>query len=232
MAKKKILLVEDEKDLGYVLKANFKAEGYDLTVARSAEDGLVAARKHKPDLVISDIMLPGMDGLEMVRLLRQESTVPVMFLSAKKHETDRVVGFKLGADDYLVKPFSVRELLCRVKAILSRSAHSSAAKRDASARIGGIDVDFDRHEVRVNGKYRRLPPREFKLLTLLIEADGRTLTREDLLQRIWGIDESMEVDTRTVDQHIARLRRNLLSEKRRIVTVKGTGYRILTDGLP
>lgn len=224
----KILLVEDEQDLAFLIRSNFKLEGFDLSIAGSAEAGLRMARARKPDLVISDIMLPKMDGLEMVRILRQESQVPVLFLTARKDEVDRIIGFKLGADDYMSKPFSMRELLCRVRAILRRAAPRPAASRSTFARVGGIEVDFDKHEVRVNGKFRSLAPREFQLLKLLIEAKGRVLSRESLMKRIWGYEESLGISTRTVDQHIARLRRNLLSEKARVLTVKNLGYRLRT----
>jgi DNA-binding response OmpR family regulator len=228
MDKPKILLVEDERDLAFILAANFKKEGFEFLVAGNGEAGLKMARKHRPALVISDIMMPGMDGLEMVRILRQESQVPVLFLTARKDEVNRILGFKLGGDDYLGKPFSMQELICRVKAILHRSSPRSSAARQATLRVGGIEVDLRRHEVRVNGKHRPVTPRELELLTLLIDADGEVLSREDLLKRIWGYDESLDVSTRTVDQHIARLRRCLLLEKRRIVTVKGAGYKIET----
>lgn len=228
MAKSIILLVEDEEDLARLLRFNLKREGYAFLRAKNGEAGLRMALKHKPDLIISDIMLPKMDGLDMVRALRQESQAPVIFLTARRQEIDRILGFKLGADDYLAKPFSVRELICRVSAILRRANRQTGA-RPATKRIGGIEVDFGRHEVRVNGKHRHLAPREFELLALLIEGDGDVLSREELLKRIWGIDKSMEVSTRTVDQHVARLRRGLLSEKRRVVTVKKLGYRIKTD---
>jgi DNA-binding response OmpR family regulator len=229
MANPKILLVEDERDLAFILSANFKNEGFDFHTAETAEAGLNMARKLQPALVISDITLPGMDGLEMVRLLRQESQVPVLFLTARKDEVNRILGFKLGADDYLGKPFSMQELICRVKAILHRASPRSSASRQASLRVGGIEIDLRRHEVRVNGKHRPVTPRELQILTLLIEADGKAISREDLLKRLWGSDESMDVNTRTIDQHIARLRRSLLGEKRRLVTVKSVGYKIMTD---
>ena len=232
MVKPKILLVEDERDLAFVLSVNFKKEGFDFLIAETAEDGLRMIRKHRPSLVISDITLPGMDGLEMVRILRQESQVPVLFLTARKDEVNRILGFKLGGDDYLGKPFSMQELICRVRAILYRLDPRSSASRQGALRVGGIEVDLGRHEVRVNGKHRPVTPRELKLLTLLIEADGKVLSREDLLKRIWGYDESLDISTRTVDQHIARLRRSLLSEKRRIVTVKSAGYKIETGAGP
>ena len=229
MAKPNIVLVEDEKDLAFVLVANFKMEGFDLRVARTAEAGLEAIRKRPPDLVIADITLPGMDGLDMVRILRQESQVPVLFLTAKKDEVNRVLGFKLGADDYVSKPFSMQELICRVKALLHRASPKTPDSQQASLRVGGIEMDLRRHEVRVNGKHRKVTPLEFKLLKLLIDANGAVLSREDLLKRLWGYDESMEICTRTVDQHIARLRRSLASEKKRVVTVKSIGYKIVTD---
>lgn len=229
MIKPKILLVEDERDLAYVISANFRKEGFEFLTSSTAEAGLKAFRKHRPSLVISDISLPGMDGLEMVRILRQESQVPILFLTARKDEVNRILGFKLGADDYLSKPFSMQELICRVKAILHRTNPASSAAKQASLRVGAIEVDLRRHEVRVNGKHRPVTPRELQILTLLIEADGKVVSREELLKNLWGYEESLEISTRTVDQHIARLRRSLLSEKRRIITVKSAGYKLLTE---
>ena len=228
MVKVKILVVEDDKDLSRLLRFNFKKEGFDFLIAKSGEDGLRMALKHKPDLIISDIGLPKMDGIEMVRALRQKSQVPVIFLTAKREEVDRILGFELGADDYLAKPFSIRELICRVKAVLRRAGGRAGARRP-SARVGAIEVDFGRHEVKVNGKSARLAPREFELLALLIEANGNVVSREQLLKQIWGIDACMEIQTRTVDQHVARMRRSLRSEGRRIVTIPSFGYRIKDD---
>ena len=229
MAKTKILIVEDEDDILFLVKENFKTEGFDVFGAGTAEQGIALARKRRPDVIVSDIMLPKMDGLEMVRILRREMTVPVLFLTAKKDEIDRVAGLELGADDYISKPFSMRELVARVRAVMRRSAPRTTSGLRPPVRIGGIEVDFGRHEVRVNGKYRKLSPREFQLLELLIEADGKVLSREQLLKRIWGYDQSMDINTRTVDQHIARLRRNLLSERKRIATIKNFGYTIRLD---
>jgi two-component system phosphate regulon response regulator PhoB len=228
MAKAKILIVEDEKDLARLLSYNLKKEGFIPLLANSGEAGLKTALARKPDLVISDIRLPKMDGLEMVRSLRLKSQVPVIFLTSKRAEVDRILGFELGADDYLPKPFSMRELICRVNAVLRRMDRPKAA-RSASARVGGIEVQYERRVVRVNGKERHLATLEFELLALLIEAQGKVVSREQLLKQLWGIDKSMEVRTRTVDQHVARLRRGLLSEKGRIVTVPNFGYRIKTD---
>jgi DNA-binding response OmpR family regulator len=226
VAKQTILLVEDERDIAFILGQTFRAEGFAFVVAETAEDGLKLARKHKPALIISDIMLPRMDGLSMVKELRRESQIPVLFLTARKDESDRIRGFQVGADDYLAKPFSMRELVCRVRAVLRRKASRAAPASEEGVKLGSLELDFARREARVNGKYRHLAPREFQLLRMLVEADGKVLTREHLLKEIWGYDESIGVSTRTVDQHIARLRRKLLAERKRLVTVKNVGYRL------
>ncbi|MBI3289673.1 MAG: response regulator transcription factor, partial [Elusimicrobia bacterium] len=155
-------------------------------------------RSFKPALVLLDIMLPRLDGLEVLRTIRLESDVPVILLTAKGSELDRILGLKLGADDYVVKPFSIGELTARISARLRRGGAPDA--RTAAA-VGGIEADFERHVVRVKGKLARLAPKEFTLLRLLIEADGKVLSRDELLEVIWGHDRSMEIDTRTVDQH-------------------------------
>ena len=191
--------------------------------AGSAEGGLKAVRASKPHLIILDIMLPGIDGLEFLRLLRRESRTPVILLSAKRGESDRILGLKLGADDYVVKPFSHGELLARVEARL-RPATEPANGQMAS--VGGMSIDVDRHQVTVKGKLVRLAPKEFSLLRLLVEADGKVLSRDQLLELIWGHEKSMEIDTRTVDQHVARLRRKLGPEGSRITTVPNFGYQV------
>jgi len=168
-------------------------------------------------------MLPGIDGLECLRLLRRETRTPVILLSAKRSETDRILGLKLGADDYVVKPFSHGELLARVEARL-RPPETPAGSRPAS--IGGMSIDAERHEVTVKGKAVRLAPKEFALLLLLVEADGKVLSRDRLLELIWGHDKSMDIDTRTVDQHVARLRRKLGPAGERITTVPNFGYQV------
>lgn len=170
-----------------------------------------------------DINLPEMDGLEFLRSIRLESKVPVIILSGKGGEVDRILGLKLGADDYVVKPFSTGELLARIAARLRSTA--PGAKQAVTA-VGGLVVDFDRHEVRVNGKAARLSPKEFLLLRLLLEANGKVLSRDALLEKIWGHDKSMEIDTRTVDQHVARLRAKLGRLSERIVTVPNFGYKL------
>lgn len=231
MSKGKILVVEDEKDLLNMVKYNFEQEGYRVIGATNSEAGLTAARRQRPELVILDIMLPKMDGIEFCRLLRQESQVPVIFLTAKRDEMDRVLGLKLGADDYVTKPFSVKELIARAEAILRRaSAQELSGQAKKSVRIGELEFDAERHEVHVEGRSSNLPPKEFELLRLLIQAKGRVLSREDLLEKIWGCDDGSEIDTRTIDQHIARLRSKLGAERQRIVTVANFGYQIKMNG--
>jgi len=227
MIKEKILVIEDEKDLVRLIKYNLEKEKYRLLAANDAETGLVTARKQKPDLIILDIMLPKMDGLEFLRTLRRESQVPVVLLTAKRSELDRILGLKLGADDYIVKPFSVGELMARVEALLRRSNPALVgADNKKPIAIGQMEIDFERHEIKVKGKRAELTPKEFELLKILVEANGKVLSRTQLLERIWGHDKDVEIDTRTVDQHIARLRHKLKSEAERIATVTNFGYQI------
>jgi len=224
MGKTGILIVEDEQDLVVMLKKRLVLEGYRVAHAASAEAGLDALRREKPDLVLLDVSLPGMNGLEFLKLLRRETSIPVIFLTGRAGELDRVLGLTLGADDYVVKPFSLPELVARIKAILGRSL----AVRDGAGtlRVGGLEIDFARHEVRVEGRPCPLAPRELQILKLLVDAAGRALTRESLIEVLWGVDDGAEVSTRAIDQHVARLRRKLRGEGPRIVTVKNAGYRI------
>jgi DNA-binding response OmpR family regulator len=233
MHKRKLLIVEDETDLQRLLRYNFESQGYEVSVAKDAESSLQIARRQKPDLMILDIMLPKMDGLELCRILREETDVPILFLTARKSEMDRIMGFRLGADDYVIKPFSIRELLVRVEAIMRRfeakSSGKKTNKRPGVTVIGAIQIDGDRHEVKINGRVKIFPPKEYALLKHLIKADGRVMTREQLLERIWGHEPDDIVDTRTVDQHVARLRRKLGRERTRLVTVTNEGYRLVAD---
>lgn len=225
--KEKILIVEDEKDLVKLIRYNLEKERFRVSTARDAETGLKLARKSKPDLILLDIMLPKMDGLDFLRAIRPEVQIPIILLSAKRSETDRIIGLKLGADDYMVKPFSIGELQARIAGHLRRQANSKSnggAKK--SVAVGGIEIDFERHEILVRGKLARLAPKEFAILKLLIEENGKVLSRDRLLEIIWGHDKDMELDTRTVDQHIARLRRKLTVERDRIMTVPNFGYQI------
>jgi DNA-binding response OmpR family regulator len=222
----KILVVEDEKPLLKVLKFNLEQAGHAVVAAADGPSGAEAAAKEKPDLVILDVMLPGMDGFEVCRRIRAAGKTPILMLTARREEVDRVLGLELGADDYVTKPFSVRELLARVKALLRRSGQPQAA---AALRAGTIELDAEKWKCRVSGQEISLRQKEFEFLKLLMESAGKVLTRDDLLEKVWGYDRSMELDTRTVDQHIARLREKLGKEASRVETVKGVGYRLRVD---
>ncbi|HVC09696.1 MAG TPA: response regulator transcription factor [Elusimicrobiota bacterium] len=222
----KILLVDDEEDMRRILKADLEAEGYRVVDAGNGQAALDLFHKAKPDFVILDVMIPQIDGLEVLRRIRLESRVPVVLLTAKAKEVDRILGIRLGADDYVLKPFSVGELIARVQAIWRR-ARAPADGEALSFAAGALSVDFSRCEVRVAGRRAALTPKELSLLKLLIEAEGKVLSRELLLERIWGYDGQADIDTRTVDQHVARLRRKLKTEGRRIATVSKSGYRFL-----
>jgi DNA-binding response OmpR family regulator len=224
--KEKILIIEDEKDLVRLIRYNLEKEKYRVTTARDAETGLKLARSSKPDLILLDIMLPKMDGLEFLKVMRSEIDVPILLLTAKRSEMDRILGLKLGADDYIVKPFSLGELQARIAGHLRRAAHAAGGDAKKQISVGNIDIDFERHEIMVKGQVAYLAPKEFAILKLLVEANGKVLSREQLLQLIWGHDKDIEIDTRTVDQHIARLRRKLRSEAVRIKTVPNFGYQV------
>lgn len=229
MSRGKILIVDDERELTGMMRQSFRREGYQPIFAPDGETGLALARKERPDLVILDIMLPKMDGLEFCRLLRQENPTPTLFVTGRGGEVDRILGLKMGGDDYVVKPYSMRELLARVEAILRRTRPDLAGDAAGKIQLGELEVDFERHEVKIGGKDVLLTPKEFEFLKLLIEAKGKVLSRDYLLERVWGYEKSMDIDTRTVDQHIAHLRRKLRDEGKRIVTVTNFGYEIKMD---
>lgn len=231
MSRGKILIVDDEKDMVGMMRQSFRREGYQPIFATDGETGLMMARKERPDLVILDIMLPKMDGLEFCRLLRQENPTPTLFLTGRSSEVDRILGLKMGGDDYVVKPYSMRELLARVEAILRRTRPDLVGDHAATVVMGDLEVDFERHDVKVESKPVQLTPKEFEFLKLLIEAKGKVLSRDYLLERVWGYEKSMDIDTRTVDQHIAHLRRKLRTEGKRIVTVTNFGYEIKMDDI-
>jgi DNA-binding response OmpR family regulator len=225
--KEKILVVEDEKDISRLIRHTLAKEEFRVTCAGDGEAGLRLARELKPDLIILDIMLPKMGGLDMLRALRPETKSPIMLLTAKRGEMDRILGLKLGADDYIVKPFSIGELQARIEGQLRRAAAPLPEGDDKKPlRIGDMEIDFERHEIQVKGQPVHLAPKELAILKILIEASGKVLSRDKLLEVIWGHDQSMEIDTRTVDQHVARLRRKLGSEGSRIVTVTNFGYQL------
>lgn len=219
-----ILLVEDDKDISKLLKYNLEKDGYRVSQAFNGEEGVALFRRDHPRMVILDLMLPKVEGLEVCRLIRAEDRrVPILIVSAKSTEVDKVVGLEMGADDYVIKPFSMREVLSRVRALLRRS--SGEEHTTQSLRVGAVEMDPQKFELRLAGHPLEVTHKEFELLKHLWMANGKVLSREDLLERIWGIDKASDIDTRTVDQHIARLRAKLGSESRRITTVKNMGYK-------
>ncbi len=232
----KILVVEDEIALQETLAYNLKRQGYEVRTCGNGSLALDEARAFKPDLVLLDVMLPGMDGFEICRILRQENSTPVLMLTARDDEIDRVVGLEVGADDYMTKPFSMRELLARVKAMLRRvrlireEVKSEAGAPQASNPqvlvFGSLELDLTRREVRFHDQILSLKPKEFELLTFLAQHRGQVLSREFILERVWGWNYIG--DSRTVDVHVRWLREKIeeeASNPARILTVRGAGYR-------
>jgi DNA-binding response OmpR family regulator len=230
----KILVVDDEISLQETLAYNLKKQGYDVITTGDGMDALDLARENKPDLIILDVMLPGLDGFEVCRILRREMTTPVLMLTARDDEIDRVVGLEVGADDYLAKPFSMRELIARVKAMLrrvrlDREAVSQSEADRPNATIMEFDnlrIDMSRREITVDGEVVPFKPKEYELLTFFGQHRGKVLSREYILERVWGWD--FIGDSRTVDVHVRWLREKIESEPanpQRIVTVRGAGYR-------
>jgi two-component system alkaline phosphatase synthesis response regulator PhoP len=222
-------VIEDEKDIVRLLRYNLEKDKHQVFSVNDAESALKLMPKARPDLIILDIMLPKMSGLDFLREIRAKGYkhTPVILLSAKRSETDRILGLKLGADDYMVKPFSIGELQARIEGHLRRAVHSPLREDDERPiTVGAIEVDTERHEIRVRGKRANLAPKEFSILQYLIEANGKVLSRDQLLKFVWGHDKDIEIDTRTVDQHIARLRHKLRPEDGRIRTVPNFGYQI------
>ena len=225
MAKETILIIEDEKNILELVKYNLEEAGFNVLTAQRGDTGLELARKQKPALIILDLMLPETDGLEICKTLRQnEKTagISIIMLTAKSEETDKIVGLELGADDYLTKPFSPRELVARVKAVLRRLKEKPANK---ILKFGQLEMDTAKHQVTLKKKPVELTSKEYELLKTLMGADGRVLTREALLNHVWGYDQSINIETRTVDMHIGSLRKKIGDEAERIVTVKNVGYR-------
>lgn len=221
----RILIIEDERDLAELLAFNLRQAGYATELAHDGAAGLALALALPPDLIVLDLMLPGLLGTEVCRRLRQERTttgVPVLMLTARGEESDRVAGFEVGADDYVVKPFSVREVVLRVGALLRRVG--DAVPRGTLLQIGSLAIDTDRHVVAVSGNAVELTTIEYKLLLMLVERCGRVQTREGLLQEVWGYNYAG--DTRTVDTHITRLRTKLGVAGALIQTVRGFGYKL------
>jgi two-component system, OmpR family, phosphate regulon response regulator PhoB len=220
----KVLIVEDEEALALLLQYNLEAEGFRVSLAQRGDEAEVVISEDPPDLIILDWMLPGLSGIELCRRLRTGKTarpIPILILTARGEEQDRIRGLTVGADDYVVKPFSVPELLARVRAILRRASPSRIAQ---TLEVDGIQLDREAYRVVRNGRQVRLGPTEFKLLEFLMESPGRVFTRTQLLDGVWGHD--VYVDERTVDVHIGRLRKaiNRGKEKDPIRTVRGAGY--------
>lgn len=228
-----ILVVEDEPALRDTLTYNLKKDGFTVEAVGDGQLALESARKLNPDLIILDIMLPELDGFEVARILRRETIVPILMLTARDDEIDRVVGLEVGADDYLTKPFSMRELMARVKAQLRRTrlvreelAKSTPEKKHETLKFGNLVIDSTRREVTLNSKPIQLKPKEYELLEFFATHKGQMLSREFILERVWGWD--FIGDSRTVDVHVRWLRQKIeeeAGEPKRIVTVRGGGYR-------
>lgn len=218
-----ILVADDEKHIVQLVKLYLTNEGYRVETAADGQEALDKAKRLQPDLVVLDLMMPRLDGWEVCRRLRKESNVPVIMLTARTDDVDKIVGLELGADDYVTKPFNPRELVARVKAVLRRSQ----ANRDQDVTIdtGNIHIDLARHDVRVAGKQVQLRAKEFDLLVALAQENGRVLTREALLSRVWGYEYLG--DSRTVDVHVTWLRDKLSESTALIQTVRGLGYKLV-----
>ena len=228
----KILLVEDEPALCETIAYNLRREGYEVLSATDGERGLHAAQTQAPDLVVLDLMLPKMNGLEVCRQLRRTSNVPILMLTARDSEVDKVVGLEMGADDYVTKPFSMRELLARVKAMLRRHTNqpTTQSSNDQTTQLGEFTLDESRHEIRKRSQPLTLTPLEYNLLRFLLHHRGMTLSRETLLEKVWGYDYAG--DTRTVDVHVRSLREKIEDNPaapRCLLTVRGIGYRLDLD---
>jgi DNA-binding response OmpR family regulator len=228
----KILIVEDELALQETLVYNLARQGYEVEAVGDGQSALDAARRTKMDLIVLDLMLPVLDGFEVCRILRQEMSVPILMLTARDDEIDRVIGLEMGADDYLTKPFSMRELMARIKALIRRvrldqaEAEARTAKPTDSLTFGNLELDITRRELRVGSEVVRLKPKEYDLLLFLARHQGHVLTRELILERVWGWEFSG--GSRTVDVHVRWLREKIESDPSkpdRLVTVRGVGYR-------
>ena len=227
----KILIVDDEKDIVDLVAYNLEKEGYETLRALDGEKALQLVRTKTPDLVVLDLMLPGIQGLEVCKRIRkvpETAAIPIIMLTAKGEEIDKVLGLEVGADDYITKPFSVKELLARVKAVLRRSEARRAADQEEVFESGGLRIDFKSYEVTVDGRKISLSPTEFRLLKFLSRNPGRVYSREQILDRVWGDDAFVE--PRTVDVHVRRLRAQIekdLNSPNYIVTVRGAGYKFV-----
>ena len=222
-----VLLVEDESSYVEALVVGLEREGFDLVVAQDGKEALVQFERTSPDVVLLDVMLPGMSGIDVCRAIRtKSSSVAIIMVTARTRELDVVLGLELGADDYVTKPYRIRELVARMRAVLRRSPDQTNVGDTAVLHVGDIRLDVDRHELRVHGEVVQLPLKEFELLELLMSRVGRVLTRDQLIDRVWGSD--YVGDTKTLDVHVKRLRGRIEdnpSNPARITTIRGVGYR-------
>ena len=227
----RILIVEDEESFSDPLSYSLRKEGYEVAVADNGTDGLRIFSAHGADLVLLDLMLPGMSGTEVCREIRRTSSVPVIMLTAKDDEFDKVLGLELGADDYVTKPYSSRELLARIKAVMRRGSDASESEESVTLTGGHIMVDVERHVVQVHGEDVALPLKEFELLEMLLRNVDRVLTRGQLIDRVWGAN--YVGDTKTLDVHVKRLRAKIEDDPKNpvhLVTVRGLGYKFESAG--
>lgn len=229
----RILIIEDEPDMREGLRYNIEFEGHEVAVAADGRSGLEAARQTPPDLVLLDLMLPGPSGLEVVKRMRQDGLrMPIIILTARGQEADKVLGLKLGADDYVTKPFSLPELLARIEAVLRRADGRADSGVPEHFRFGEVEIDFERREVTRAGRPVALSFKEFEIIRLLVRRRGQIVSREDLLDEVWGYAEDAIPNTRTVDTHIAKLRKKLegdVGRGRYIQTVHKVGYRLVVE---
>jgi two-component system alkaline phosphatase synthesis response regulator PhoP len=235
----RVLVVEDETNIQELLKYNLEKNGYNVIVADNGVDGLEEALANVPDIILLDLMLPGLDGLEVCKRLRMEKRtkkVPILMLTAKSEELDKVLGLELGADDYITKPFSIKELIARIRAALrrmdeGRSDEPPKEEKVKILKVKDIEIDCEKYEVRKNGEKVALTLKEFELLKMLVESKGKVLTRDFLLDKIWGYDYAGE--TRTVDVHIRHLRQKMNDDEgseQLIQTIRGVGYSFISEG--
>ena len=218
-----VLVVEDEASIASFVSLYLKNAGYVVRAVGTGEDALAQVDSERPDLIVLDLMLPDVDGIEVCRRIRKSSDVPILMLTARDEDVDKIIGLEVGADDYLTKPFNPRELVARVKSILRRSVPERREIETKQLKHGNLEIDAGRREVRVSGNEVQLAPKEFDLLWELLDHRGLVLTRDQLLERVWGY--TFAGDTRTVDVHVRQLRRKL-GEASPIVTVWGVGYKV------
>jgi DNA-binding response OmpR family regulator len=222
-ATQSVLVVEDEASIASFVSLYLKNAGYEVRSAANGAEALASVQKEQPSLIVLDLMLPDIDGIEICRRIRQKSDIPILMLTARDEDVDKIIGLEVGADDYMTKPFNPRELVARVKSILRRSTSERREPESATIQHGDLLVDAGRREVKVGAEEVQLAPKEFDLLWELLDHRGLVLTRDQLLERVWGY--TFAGDTRTVDVHVRQLRRKL-GEASPIVTVWGVGYKV------